>query len=213
VEPSKPDVGDPNTHDLGVIGILRDRKFWLLFMGLATSSFSMNLIMVHHIAYLTDSGFGSTSIASVLGIIGLAGLIGRIGFGWLSDRIGTTPVFAIVTGCMLTAILSLTWSGKNGSVPLLYVFGALFGASVNVAIILFARPTIDCFGSRNFGRVSGLAYVGAGIGVASGPAFAGVAFDATGNYLSSFGVAAVALVLSVISLLMLGRAVKRRAAG
>jgi predicted MFS family arabinose efflux permease len=193
-------LGNPT---LSIGAIVRNRGFWLVFLGIWASSFSGNLIMFHHVAYLTDHGLSSSSIAATLEIIGLAGLLGRIGFGWLSDRFGTTSAFALVTLFMMTGIGFLFLAGQTGSMPFLYLFGFWFGTSLGVASILFTRLTADSFGSHNFGKVMGFAFVGASIGVASGPTFAGAAFEATGGYLSSFLVAEICLIFSFVCVWLL----------
>jgi nitrate/nitrite transporter NarK len=190
---SERETAGQGRSDLGFAAILRTRGFWLIFLGIGTSAFAGDLIMIHHVAYLTDNEFGQASVAVVLEIIGVAGLVGRIGLGWLSDRIGTTRVFALIAACMISAIGFLTLAGETGSPIFLYAFGMAFGSSLGVAAILFARVASDLFGSRNFGRVMGMAYVGGSLGVAAGPAFAGAAFDVTGSYLSSFAVASTVL--------------------
>jgi predicted MFS family arabinose efflux permease len=195
---------------LSLGAIIRNRGFWLIFLGIWASAFSGNLIMFHHVAYLTDHGLSSTSIATTLEVIGLAGLLGRIGFGWLSDRFGTTSAFALVTLFMMVGIGFLMLAGQTESVPLLYLFGFWFGSSLGVAAILFTRVTADSFGSHNFGKVMGLAYAGGSIGVASGPTFAGAAFDATGSYLSSFVVAEICLIFSFVCVWLLRQTVGQK---
>jgi len=195
-QPSGSDRNASLDPSLTVSAILYTRKFWLIFLGLWTSWFAAHLIMGHQVAYLTDHRFASPSINAGLATIGLAGMVGRIGFGWLSDKVGIMPAFALVIACMVTGIGSLIAAGETGLMPLLLLFGVLFGCSLGVSTILFARIVTGLFGSRNFGAVMGLAYVGASLGGASGPASAGMAFDATGSYLSSFGAAAIAAVLS-----------------
>ena len=64
-------------------------------------------------AFLTDQGFDAAQVASAFALTGLAGLVGRPGFGWLSDRIGTTRVYAILTACLLLAIASLVVAGQT----------------------------------------------------------------------------------------------------
>lgn len=187
--------GDAATlPNLGITAVLRSRVFWLVFLGIGASSFAGSLVMIHHVAYVTDQGLSPASVNAALGTIGVAGLVGRIGFGRLSDRIGTTRVFFLIAICLSIAIGFLTLAGQTGSALYLYLFGLTFGCSFGVAPVLFSRLVADFFGSRNFGRVMGMAYMGGSIGVAGGPAFAGAAFDATGGYLSSFAVATVALV-------------------
>ncbi len=195
----------------GILGILRSRNFWLVFLGLATSASAGSLIMAHHVAFLTDHGFGPSSIATALRIVGVAGLAGRIGLGWLSDRLGTIPVLALVIASMMAAIGFLASAGQTGTMPSLCLFAIAFGASLDVAPILFTRLTGDIVGGQAFSRVMGLAYIGGSLGVTIGPIVAGAAYDATGSYASSFVVAAVALLLSLACSWLLRPAAARAA--
>jgi len=178
---------------------------WLVGLGLATSRFAFQLIAIHQVAYLTDQGFEAGQIASAFALTGLAGLAGRPGFGWLSDRIGTTRVYAILISCLLFAIACLVVAGQSGLLPALWLYAFSFGTALGVGTLLFARQVSEVVGSRSFGSALGFGYLLGSLGGATGATAAGFVYDATGTYLTSFATAAVMALASLGCMWLLGR--------
>ena len=193
----------------GFFDQLRKPLVWLVGLGLATSRFAFQLIAIHQVAYLTDQGFDPGQIASAFALTGLAGLAGRPGFGWLSDRIGATRVYAILISCLLIAIASLVLAGQSGLLPALWLYAFSFGAALGVATLLFARQVSEVVGSRSFGSALGFGYLLGSLGGAAGATAAGFVYDATGTYLTSFATAAVMALASLGCMWVLGRGLKR----
>ena len=196
----------------GFLDQLRKPLVWLVGLGLATSRFAFQLIAIHQVAYLTDRGFDAGQIASAFALTGLAGLAGRPGFGWLSDRIGTPRVYAILIGCLLLAIASLVAAGQSGLLPALWLFAFSFGAALGVGTLLFARQVSEVVGSRSFGSALGFGYLLGSLGGAFGVTAAGYVYDATGTYLTSFATAAMMALASLGCMWVLGRGLRRAAA-
>ena len=207
--PFQPPVGAPSDgraeRSAGFFDQLRKPLVWLVGLGLATSRFAFQLIAIHQVAYLTDQGFDAAQLASAFALTGLAGLAGRPGFGWLSDRIGTTRVYAILIGCLLLAIASLVVAGQSRLLPALWLYAFSFGAVLGVATLLFARQVSELVGSRSFGSALGFSYLLGSLGGAAGAAGAGFAYEATGTYLTSFAAAAVMALVSLGCMRVLGR--------
>jgi predicted MFS family arabinose efflux permease len=193
----------------GLLAQLRKPLVWLIGLGLAASRFAFQLIAMHQVAYLTDQGFDTSQVTSAFALTGLAGLVGRPGFGWLSDRIGTTRVYAILTACLLLAIASLVVAGQSGLLPALWLYAISFGAALGVGTLLFARQVSDVVGSRSFGSALGFGYLLGSLGGAAGATAAGFAYDATGTYLTSFATAAVMALVSLGCMWVLGRGLRR----
>lgn len=193
----------------GFFAQLRKPFVWLVGLGLATSRFAFQLIAIHQVAYLTDQGFDPGQIASAFALTGLAGLAGRPGFGWLSDRIGTARVYAILISCLLFAIGCLVVAGQSGLLPALWLYAFSFGTALGVATLLFARQVSDVVGSRSFGSALGFGYLLGSLGGATGATAAGFVYDATGTYVTSFAAAAVMALVSLGCMWMLGRGIKR----
>lgn len=189
--------------------LLRSRTFWLVASGLLTNWFSLQLVSVHQAAYLTDAGFAATSIAAALALTGGIGLGARLGFGWLSDRIGTSRAFTLVTMALLLAFGCLAAAGESGAPPLLWLFATFLAFGFGVGTLLYARRSADLFGSQSFGSAWGLASLCASVGGAGGAAAGGLVREATGSYLPAIGAAGFAAILSLGCMWALGRRATR----
>jgi sugar phosphate permease len=208
-QPAGPTPDGRTDRSAGLLAQLGKPLVWLIGLGLAASRFAFQLIGLHQVAFLTDQGFDAAQVASAFALTGLAGLAGRPGFGWLSDRIGATRVYAILTGCLLLAIASLVVAGQSGALPALWVYAISFGAALGVGTLLFARQVSDVVGSRSFGSALGFGYLLGSLGGAAGATAAGFAYDATGTYLTSFATAAVMALVSLGCMWVLGRSMSR----
>lgn len=184
--------------------LVRSRTFWLVALGLLTNWFSLQLVSVHQAAYLTDAGFATMSVAAALALTGGVGLGARLGFGWLSDRIGTSRAFALVTAALLLAYGCLAGAGQSGQPPLLWLFAVFLGLGFGVGTLLYARRSADLFGSQSFGSAWGLASLCASVGGAGGAAAGGLVREVAGSYVPALGAAAVAAVLSLGCMWLLG---------
>jgi predicted MFS family arabinose efflux permease len=193
----------------GLVGMVRQPRVWLIGLGLAASRFAFQLISIHQVAYLTDQGFDPAYLATAFALTGMAGLAGRPGFGWLSDRVGVTPVYTVLTGCLLFAIASLVVAGQSGLLPALWLFAVSFGAALGVGTLLFARQVSEVVGRRSFGSALGFASALGSLGGAGGATAAGLVYDATGTYLTSFAAAAIMALVALACMWQLGRAVRR----
>jgi nitrate/nitrite transporter NarK len=182
--------GEPAERPPGLLGLPRQRRLWLIGLGLAASRFAFQLVAIHQVVYLTEHGFDPARLASVFALTGLAGLAGRPGFGWLSDRLGIAPVYALLTACLLVAIGSLVAAGQSGQMLPLWLFALSFGAAMGVGTLLFARQVSDLVGSRSFGSVMGFGFAIGSLGGAAGGTSAALVHEATGTYLTSFAAAA-----------------------
>jgi predicted MFS family arabinose efflux permease len=208
-EQAAPAIGSPAERGLGAADLARIPHFWLAGLGLMATWFALQLVNVHQVAYLTDQGFDPSSIATAYVIIGLTGLVGRPGFGWLSDRLGVRPTFGLVTACLVVAIGSLALAGQSGRHPPLWLFAFCFGAGTGVGTLLFASQVSSLFGSRSFGTAMGLVYLFASVGGVSGATAAGLVYDLSRTYLTSFAAAGVALLLSCACMWLVARGPRR----
>ena len=197
--------GAASSPALTAAALLRMPTFWLIGLGLMTSWFALQVVGLHQAAYLTDAGFAPASVATAVALTGGVSLVGRLGFGALSDRIGTPLAFTLVTVCLLLGIGCLGVAGQSGLLLPLWLFGIFFGLGFGVGTLLFARRTADLFGSRAFGTAWGLGYLCASLGGAGGAATGGLLGEATGSYLTSFAMAAVAFVASCACMWALDR--------
>jgi predicted MFS family arabinose efflux permease len=205
LEPANPTPSHAVEHSTSLAELLRQRPIWLVACGMSTSRFAFQLLITHQVVYLTDQGFDDAAKATVFALTGLAGLVGRPGFGWLSDRLGVRPAYGLLTACLLVAIGSLVASGQSGLMPILWLYAICMGTVLGVSTLLFARQLSDLAGSRSFASALGFGHAIGGVGGTLGVASAGLVYDATGTYLTSFTAAALMALVSLGCIWALGR--------
>lgn len=83
------------SRDWTVRAAVRTGRFWWLFVGLLFGTLCHQSLMVHQVAFLRDQGFNPMLAASAVGLVGLCGSVGKVGWGWVSDRIGREPSYAL----------------------------------------------------------------------------------------------------------------------
>jgi len=154
--------------------------------------------IVHLVPLAVGIGFDQEIATSLLLALMISGMFGRIFFGLLADKKGSTFAYFIAS-LWQTAIVFLFV--QTGSLVSLYVFAVLFGfgfSGVMTCLIICAREAAPI-------RLTGLAVsivMAAGwVGMGTGGYQAGYFFDLTGNYVVSFGNAAIA---GAINLTILG---------
>jgi MFS family permease len=175
----------------------RTRRFWWLFCGLMFGTLCHQSVMVHQVAYLGDLGFNPMLAASAVGLVGLFGSIGKLGWGWVSDRIGREPSYALGVACIIAGVVTLGLIAGPEQMTLLYLFVIAFGIGYGVYTPLSSATAADLFQGKRFGAIYGLLWVGSGAGSSLGPWLSGFLFDLTGSYTPSLVMSVAAGFLSV----------------
>jgi MFS family permease len=153
----------------------------------------------HMVTYAMVCGIAPMAAVSVYGIAGLSGLGGRLALGALADRIGAKPV---LVGGLLVQALSVAAYLAVGQLGEFYALSVIFGLAYGGVMPLYAILVREYFGEKIMGTVFGAVSMVASMGMALGPWFGGLVFDAYNSYLwlhvgsFSIGLAAVAVALS-----------------
>jgi MFS family permease len=177
---------------LEVGAALRARSFW--FVGLAQFffAFAVSGTGLHAIPYFIELGYtpsGAAQLASL--VLGVAGL-GKLAMGALADRIGGRRAlvvdFVLCAGGMTCLLFAGNTLGAAG-------FVAAYGLAVGAPLTLIPMVLAESLGLRRFGSISGLTGLFNILGAATGPVVTGRFFDASGSYVTPFGVFIVALLL------------------
>lgn len=170
--------------------VLRNGVFWRMSLAFAVSAVAVSALVVHMTPLLHDAGMSVAAVARTVSVIGLGVLGGRVVVGYLIDRFFSPYVAAILfCGTALGCVLLLF-----GGVALAPLAGMLTGLSLGAEVDLIAYMTSRYFGMKSYGFVYGIAYSIYAIGVSSGPALAGMSFDATRNY-NAVLICAIALLI------------------
>lgn len=175
----------------------RTSRFWLMLAAFGAMYFTIQMVLVHQVALLTDAGYSALFAASTTGLIGGVSIFGKMAWGFLSDRIGRESVYTLGAGCMLVGLLLLALADRVVAPWFVVVYGVVFGFGYAVSAIIVPTMTADVFGGRSFGAIFGAMTLGLGLGSAGGAWFAGLVFDLTGSYLMALALAAGVCVLSI----------------
>jgi MFS family permease len=112
--------------------------------------------------------------------------------GALADRIGGRRAlvvdFVLCAGGMTCLLFAGNTLGAAG-------FVAAYGLAVGAPLTLIPMVLAESLGLRRFGSISGLTGLFNILGAATGPVVTGRFFDASGSYVTPFGVFIVALLL------------------
>ena len=158
---------------------LRSRRFWWLYLGVATASPSMFIPFAHVSASARDMGITDSQAVGLVGLIGIGSLVGRFVIGALADRLGR--LFTLTLMQASAGLSYLLWHAAAGY-PALAVFALWFGLSYGGIVSLLPAICMDLFGPRAVSGIVGTLYTGAALGNLLGPVIAGAVFDRWGSY-------------------------------
>jgi len=132
---------------------LRERRFWLLTLAFAVSTFAGVTMTVHVIPYLVSCGHSASFAATVAGLFGLMSLLGRMTIGLVADRYPRQWVTMGLIGMQITGLAVLALAGRTMVGALIYV--ALFGAGAGTLTIMRAALLAEHYGSASYGTING----------------------------------------------------------
>ncbi len=179
---------------------VKTRRFWLL----ALATFSLwgimqQLLLAHHVAFAIDVGFPKIYASAVLSLFGFTFAFGALA-GLVSDRIGreVTITIATVIGISGIAVLSLI---QDASRPwMLYYYAISVGVANGLSAPTIAACVTDIFQGVKVGFIIGAIWFGFAVGGTIGPWLGGWLFEATGNYISAFGVAMALFAIACVAI-------------
>lgn len=182
------------TRDYTWNEMLKSIYFYKLWLMLAFSS-SAGLMIIAHISNIARIQAGWEGGFILVILISIFNTIGRLLGGTLSDKIGRLNLMKIMfTIQALNMILFVNYS----SALVLGIGVAVVGLCYGAAFPVFPAAITDLYGLKNYGINFGLVFTGWGLGGILGPMIAASIFDSVGNYNSSYIVAAVLLIISII---------------
>jgi MFS transporter, OFA family, oxalate/formate antiporter len=154
--------------DVAPKAMLRNKVFWLLFVMMTMMSTGGLMIISQFAAFSRD--FGVT----------------RPFFGWVSDRIGRENTMAIAFLMEAAAVTILILFRDNALVFVILSAVVFFGWGEIFS--LFPSTLTDTFGTKYATTNYGFLYMAQGIGSVLGGPLAALLHDATGSWLSVFGI-------------------------
>jgi MFS family permease len=143
-------------------------------------------------------GISPTAAASIVSVIGGASIISRILVAWASDRFGVkaTLIFSLILLPIALVLLQFVTT-----LPLLYLFAAVFGFSYGGIMALMSLVTARLFGLRSVGVLMGMVTFLYTIGGAIGPLVTGYIYDISGSYSTAFWLtASIGLIACILAI-------------
>ena len=139
----------------------------------------------------------ATTKAYLMAVIGICNTIGRVICGWMSDYPKVDAVMVNNIGCFIGGVATCLVP-HIGSVPVLYVYGVVFGFSFAVFASLRSVLIIKLMGRENLTKAFGLVCLIQGIAVVFGSPIAGGIADATHSFTTTFYVFGAIYTVSAI---------------
>jgi len=167
---------------------LKSSVFWLLSGAFFCQSLTHSVVFVHSVPHLTDIGISMEKAAFSIGLLTLVSVAGRLGFGYLGDFMDKRFLFAASYILMGLGVFVLECAE---TMPLVYLYIALFGVGFGGTVPLSPALQADYFGRKAFGKIQGAISPLVMIAGTTGPLMAGYLFDRTGAYHLSFFIASV----------------------
>lgn len=173
--------------DISAGEMLKRQSFWLFFIwAILLSAAGLALIsqaggVAREVAPEKSAG----TIATVVGLISVFNGIGRVLFGALFDKLGRSRTMLLVNICFLISVIIVIVGLTTASFPVLIVSFACCGLSYGGI-----TPTNSAFINTFYGAANypvNFSIVNLNLLIASfGSTIAGVLYDSSGSYLSTF---------------------------
>ena len=185
---------------------LRSRVFWILAATFSLTWVPVFIPLVHLVPFARDLGHSPMTAAWVVSTLGVGAIAGRLTMGVVSDRLGRVPSLRVAL--VVQAGACLAFLATHGLVSLL-IASAFYGFGYAAVSTLFPPLVTDFFGRAHAGSIVGALFAVAGSLGGLGPWIAGVLYDATGGYASTWALCA-ALNAGAFVVLTLARPPARR---
>src|SRR5882672_2001970 len=184
---------------------LRNRKFWLLNIGLGLVVSAVYGMATNTVPLLRDIGLTAAQAGGVFGIFGAALIAGRIGVGTLIDRLWAPGVAAVALALPAAGCVLFLGASASTPLPLLLLATALVGVGAGAEFDIAAYLVSRYFGLRDYGRLFGLHLCIVTLGSTVAPFGFAALLRASGGYAAMLLVCAACCVAGPLLLLALGR--------
>lgn len=191
--------------DVGPAQMLRDYRFYLLWISFFFMALTGLMVIGHLAAYAQERGIEPVAAALAVSTLSAFNALGRPGAGAISDKLGRATTMFILFA--IQGIVVIAFPHIAISLAAIYICAAIIGFNFGSNFALFPSATGDFFGTKNLGVNYGLVFTSYGVGGVVGPIMAGYVYDVTGSYEIAFTVAGVlALIAACLSFILRRRA-------
>ena len=133
---------------------VRSSAFWLVTIGLASTSMLNTGLIFHLFSIFEDSGLSSTVAASVFVPIAATGALMQLASGIALGRI---PLHVLLALTLALDALVLVLAPTLSSVAMAYGFGAIMGIQAGIEMLVASVVYANYFGRRHLGSIAGFA--------------------------------------------------------
>lgn len=158
---------------------MRSPKFWWIFSSVPLGAGCMTAMFSTIVPMLTDRGLPLGEAILVIQTFAFTTIFAQPLVGGLADRLSSPKIIAPL---FLTAAAGLWLLLHAQSELSLLLAGLLIGAGAGAEYTVLPFLLSRCFGLREFGTISGVAYTGELLFGALAPLFLNGVFDLTGRY-------------------------------
>jgi predicted MFS family arabinose efflux permease len=186
----------------------RTPRFWALGAAALLINVATVGLVTQMVPFGLERGLTAGEAALLLVSYGASQIVGRFGIGVLVDHFPAPPMAAAAAALSAVGFAALLLIGAPGFpllMALVFVAGLMHGAENDLLPFLASR----LFGLKTYGEIFGSLLVLALLGTATGIAGWGRIHDLTGSYSWPLGTATVAMALSGVLFLSLGRGERR----
>lgn len=175
--------------------LLREKKFWLLTLGIGLLLASDQSLLASKVPYFHDAGIDLVTASLIVSCMTLSAVVGKLVVGFMADRTGLKPLFYVVAVCHvgLLAVYCL-----QPGITVFFIAASLFGIAVGGVYPVWTTMTASVFGSRSYGTAMGTMFtIQMSMSIAT-LLFVGAAYDATASYLTPFMVLICGVLASIL---------------
>jgi MFS family permease len=208
---TKPLAGSREAATDAYLSTFKNARFWLL----GVSYLLVGFLILVPFTFLTTYAFKELKLSfqaatGLITMIGIAGITGKLVLGTLSDRLGRIQMMIAASTLLAVGCLGMVFFHHY---ILLSVFTVLFGLGYGAVWPIYAASVPDYFPGNRTGLVFSLWALLLGVGSITSPLISGWVLDVSGNFSLAFFLAAVAAIISVVLLLIVGKPTHRREQG
>lgn len=203
------DAGEPAEAvvDMAAGQMLRQSSFWLFFVWAVLLSAAGLAVIAQGagvVGQVTDGALDGGTTATIVGLISIFNGIGRVLFGGLFDKLGQRKTMLMVDGAFLISVLVVIAALMTKSLPILVASFVCCGLSYGGITPTNSAFINSFYGAKNY--PVNFSIINLNLIVASfGGTAAGVLFDMTGSYLTTFLALVVAIVVGTLCTLAIKR--------
>lgn len=157
--------------------------YWLFIAGMALLGTVCAGVQMHIPAALQSYGYSLRQAAHISSLLSLCSLLGNVLIGAMLDRLGPARGLWVVALGLSLSLVCLLYAQ---TVPVAYLFCALYGLFIPIGGMGPSYLSSELFGQRDYAAIFGFVNLFFLLGGAAGPLLSGLMADVYGSYRVAF---------------------------